>query len=37
MSLKGDTNKKWTSTDEYRKQWEEIFKKPKPEPESEGE
>lgn len=31
-SEKGKTNKKWTSTDDYRKNYDEIFgKKEKPE------
>jgi hypothetical protein len=29
MSDKARTNAKWTSTDEYRNRWAEIFKKKK--------
>ena len=30
MSTKSDTNKKWTSTEEYRNHYDHIFKKKSP-------
>ena len=30
MTIKGEVNKKWTSTDEYRNNFDRIFKKKEP-------